>query len=98
MGKRLFLRASKSTETAYQQAAHSLLGATGVAESPLRPSGTVRFGEQRASVVTDGEFIEAGTSVRVISVDGIKIVVEVAAPPFQDAPGGDRPSASPTSD
>jgi membrane-bound ClpP family serine protease len=56
--------------------AASLLGAIGVAATVLRPSGTVRFGEQFIDVVTEGGFINVGTRVQVVEVEGTRIVVK----------------------
>jgi membrane-bound serine protease (ClpP class) len=57
----------------------ALVGAEGVASSPLRPTGVVRLGpehgERRIDVVTRGEMIDAGTRVEVIEVDGNRVVV-----------------------
>ena len=54
----------------------SYLGRTGVAITPLRPSGTIRIDDRRLDVVTVGDFIEADTPVKVMSVEGTKIFVE----------------------
>lgn len=53
-----------------------LMGREGVALTCLRPSGTAQFGERRIDVVTDGKFVEAGTKVRVIKVNGMVVLVE----------------------
>lgn len=53
-------------------------GQIGTAESDLRPAGIARFGEQRQSVVTEGEYIEAGARVVVADVRGSRVVVELA--------------------
>jgi membrane-bound serine protease (ClpP class) len=53
-------------------------GQAGVAESDLRPAGIARFGELRASVVTEGEYIESGAKVVVAEVRGSRVVVEAA--------------------
>jgi membrane-bound serine protease (ClpP class) len=58
-------------------------GQIGIAESDLRPAGIARFGEDRTSVVTDGEYIARGLNVRVTAVHGSRVVVEPAA---DDAP------------
>ena len=50
-------------------------GAEGTALTVLRPSGTALFGEQRLDVVTEGDYIRQGQSVRVVRVDGSKVVV-----------------------
>lgn len=54
-------------------------GLLGVAESDLRPVGVARFGELRQSVVTEGEYIPARSTVVVIEVRGSRIVVELAS-------------------
>jgi membrane-bound serine protease (ClpP class) len=53
-------------------------GARGQTKTMLRPSGKAVFGEQLVDVVSRGEFIEAGAPVRVISIEGAKVVVEAA--------------------
>lgn len=47
----------------------------GIAHTPLRPAGTARFGGRRLDVVTRGEFIDAGTPVRIVKIDGRRILV-----------------------
>lgn len=54
----------------------NLLGLTGTATTPLRPSGKARFGDQIVQVVSDGTVISAGDPVRVSDVRTTKIVVE----------------------
>jgi membrane-bound serine protease (ClpP class) len=53
-----------------------LLGKTGKATTPLRPSGKARFGDQVVQVVSDGTVIAAGDPVRVCEVHATKVVVE----------------------
>ena len=45
------------------------LGKTGVALTPLRPTGIIEIGGERIEVVTEGEFIAAGSNVRVVAMD-----------------------------
>lgn len=52
-----------------------LEGATGVVEATLRPAGTARIGDRRVDVISRGEMIEAGTSVKVVEVLGNRVVV-----------------------
>ena len=52
-----------------------LMGQEGVAVGDLRPAGIARFGEQRVDVVTEGDYVTAGTTVRVIEVRGNRVVV-----------------------
>jgi membrane-bound serine protease (ClpP class) len=51
------------------------VGDVGVADSPLRPAGRVRFGETYVDVVTEGSFIEEGVPVRVLQIRGNRILV-----------------------
>ena len=52
-----------------------LLGACGVATSFLRPSGVAEIAGQRVTVLTEGDFVPVGTSVRVTRVEGSRIFV-----------------------
>jgi membrane-bound serine protease (ClpP class) len=54
---------------------HDLVGQDGVATTDLRPSGTATFGEERVDVVADGEYIPAGTRIRVVRAEGYRQVV-----------------------
>ena len=77
--KKLILGDSLSTEEGYNATPVELrefLGQEGVALTPLRPAGTVRIGDQRVDVVTQGGFIVTGTKVKVVKVEGTRVVVE----------------------
>jgi membrane-bound serine protease (ClpP class) len=52
-----------------------LLGASGTALSFLRPAGVATFDGVREDVLTEGEFVPAGTPVRVTRVEGARIFV-----------------------
>jgi membrane-bound serine protease (ClpP class) len=52
-----------------------LLGKEGVSLTVLRPVGTARIDGRKFSVVTGGEFIEKDQPVKVIKVEGSRIVV-----------------------
>ena len=51
------------------------LGATGVCVTDLRPAGTININGEPVDVVTEGSFIKAGESVKVINVDGSRVLV-----------------------
>ncbi|MFZ5646664.1 MAG: NfeD family protein [Bacillota bacterium] len=51
-------------------------GKTGIALTPLRPSGAAEVFGQRLDVVTEGEFITAGTAIEVIRVEGTRVIVK----------------------
>ncbi len=52
-----------------------LLERTGTALTPLRPAGTVLIEGKRVDVVTEGQMIERGKPVRVVAVEGLRVVV-----------------------
>ncbi len=52
-----------------------LLHAKGTALTQLRPSGTASINGQRVDVVTEGGLIEAGADLRVVAVEGARVVV-----------------------
>lgn len=52
-----------------------LLGKVGITITPLRPSGFARFGDQKIDVVSEGEIIPANEKVKVIHVEGRRVMV-----------------------
>ncbi|WP_010650897.1 NfeD family protein [Oceanobacillus massiliensis] len=54
----------------------SLLGEEGITLNALRPVGTVKIGKQDYSAISNGQWIEKGSSIRVVQVDGTRILVE----------------------
>ncbi len=54
----------------------ALLGAMGVAVTPLRPAGKAQFGEQFLDVISDGDYVPPGGRVRVVEIEGTRIVVK----------------------
>lgn len=52
------------------------VGDTGIAKSVLRPVGKGLFEDTEYEVQTLGHYVEAGTSIRIIQISGLKIIVE----------------------
>lgn len=52
-----------------------ILNKVGYTQTPLRPSGTISVDDKNYDAITEGEFIEKGTRVEVIKVEGFKIIV-----------------------
>jgi membrane-bound serine protease (ClpP class) len=52
-----------------------LLEQTGVAQTPLRPSGVAMINGKRVDVITEGSMIDRGSSVKVIAIEGMRVVV-----------------------
>lgn len=53
----------------------SLVNQTGETFTPLRPSGMAMINGKRTDVISEGGFVEAGKAVRVVAVEGLRIVV-----------------------
>jgi len=51
------------------------LGAVGVCVTDLRPAGTITVDGEPVDVVTEGSFVKQGSSVKVINVDGSRVMV-----------------------
>lgn len=51
------------------------VGDQGIAHSPLRPAGVACFGDHFIDVVTEGGYVDAGRTVRVIEISGNRVVV-----------------------
>ncbi len=56
-----------------------LKGEIGKSLTPLRPGGSAMINEKKIDVVTEGKFVEAGTVVKVLRVNGSTVVVEAVA-------------------
>ena len=56
----------------------TLLEQQGEAYTDLRPSGKANINDQRFDVVTEGVFLEKGDPIRVIAIEGQRIVVRKA--------------------
>ncbi len=76
--RKLTLQADEAKEKGYVGIPNlrSLKGETGTALTPLRPAGTADVGENRVDVVTSGEFIAKGARIRVIEVEGRRVIVK----------------------
>lgn len=74
----LVLKGSSSKEEGYAASddLEGFLGMEGIALTVLRPSGIAAFGGRRANVVSRGEYIEKDAQVRVVQIEGARIVVQ----------------------
>ena len=86
IGRRLMLQTRQPSDRT--AAGHrTLVGQTGEALTPLRPSGTARLAGKRVDVTAVGEFLEQGAAIEVVAADGLRVAVrrkdglEPAAPP-----------------
>ncbi|HBC92876.1 MAG TPA: hypothetical protein DCZ10_08215 [Pelotomaculum sp.] len=51
-------------------------GREGTALTPLRPAGAAEIDGHRLDIVTEGEFVSTGAAVKVIKVEGTRVVVK----------------------
>lgn len=75
----LVLKTEETVESGFRATPHEyeqLAGKTGRALTMLRPAGTAIIDGKKYSVVTEGDFIEKDSEIRVISIEGYRIVVE----------------------
>lgn len=77
--RRFVLESATAKEAGYQASAEdttTLVGLTGDTITILRPAGSAQFGERRLDVVTRGDYLPAGTAVRIVAAEGNHLVVE----------------------
>jgi membrane-bound serine protease (ClpP class) len=73
--KRLMFAGTQGPDYVASADYRALIGRVGVALSFLRPAGVATFGDMRVDVLTEGDFVPAGTPVRVTRVEGARIFV-----------------------
>ena len=73
-GKRMILSHTQNN-VAVAALAPDLVGAEGVAQTTLRPSGMAEIAGKRIDVVAESDMIERGSAIKVIAVEGSRIVV-----------------------
>lgn len=78
--KRLMFAGTQGPEYVASADHRALLGKRGTTLSFLRPAGVAMFGESRVDVLTEGDFVPAGTPVRVTRVEGARIFVRPETP------------------
>ncbi len=73
---RLAFRSEQGRDYVASSDRSDLLGRTGMASSFLRPAGVATVDGARVDVLTQGDFVTAGTPVRVVRVEGSRVFVE----------------------
>ena len=74
---RIILRDTESNEEGYRSAADTeiFLGKEGETTTVLRPTGIAEFDGVKLNVISEGEFIPSGVKVRIVRVEGSRILV-----------------------
>ena len=79
-GRRMMLAAQPDGPRAATEAGLApLRGKSGTAETPLRPAGIALVEGRRVDVVTRGAHIESGAAVRIVKVEGNRVIVEMSS-------------------
>jgi membrane-bound serine protease (ClpP class) len=80
--RRFVLFDDQRNESGYisQVSRTNLMGKTGKAVTPLRPSGVAVIDGVRQDVVSDGEFIPAQAAIKVVGSEGVRLVVRQVKP------------------
>jgi membrane-bound serine protease (ClpP class) len=78
--RRLVFRTAQGPEYVTSSDYSRFLNHTGHAASYLRPAGLATVDGERLDVLTEGEFIQAGTPIRVSRVEGARIFVRSLSP------------------
>ena len=78
---KLVLNDTESNEAGYRSTEDLdvFLGKEGVTTTVLRPTGMAEFDGVRLNVVSEGEFIQSGTRVQIVRVEGSRILVRTIA-------------------
>ena len=76
---KIILKERESNEAGYRSAEDMqvFLGKEGETTTVCRPTGMAEFDGVKLNVVSEGEFIPVGTRVRIVLVEGSRIVVRV---------------------
>ena len=76
---KIILKERENNEAGYRSAEDMqvFLGKEGETTTVCRPTGMAEFDGVKLNVVSDGEFLPAGTRVRIVQVEGSRIVVRV---------------------
>ena len=74
-GRRMTLAAASTGEAGLGNSLAALKDQIGTAITPLRPSGTVLVEGHRVDAITGGEFLDAGTRVRIVRTHGLAVLV-----------------------
>jgi len=80
IGRKMTLSGDLQSAKATEDGLNALAGKNGEALSDLRPAGFAMFDGQRVDVVTQGGMIRKGEPVRVVQVEGNRVVVSRSEP------------------
>ena len=82
LGSGLVMKAKQEAGEGYSSYAQdsAMVGKVAKVHTALRPAGSIMMGARRIDAVSNGTFVDAGKSVRIIRVEGNRVVCEEAVP------------------
>ncbi len=75
LGRKMILSHQQTASRAVAEPPADLVGRQGIAQSLLRPSGVAVIDGKRLDVVAESGMIERGSAVKVVAVEGTRIIV-----------------------
>ena len=79
IGKKLILNTNQSHESGFsaysQEKYRNLKGCSGIVKKDMRPTGIVEIEGQNFNALTNGEYLDLGSRVQVLKVEGNRIFV-----------------------
>ncbi len=81
LGSGLVMKAKQDVSEGFASYAQdpAIVGTVALVHTALRPAGSIMIGSQRIDAVSNGTFIDAGSSVRIVRVEGHRVVCEEAS-------------------
>ncbi len=76
LGKKMLVKRNLGDSKATEEGLDQLLNCEGITETSLRPAGYALINDERVDVITNGEMLAEHTPVKVIEVEGNRVVVE----------------------
>ena len=75
LSKKIFLQSTEKGFRPILEDLEDLKGKTGISLTTLRPSGKALIDGRKVNVVTEGVFLSKGSKIRVVMVEGNRVVV-----------------------
>ena len=75
-GQKMILSHEQTAMRAGTEQSPGLVGVEGVAQTLLRPSGMALLGGKRLDVVAESGMIESGSAIKVVAIEGTRIIVQ----------------------
>lgn len=75
LSKKIFLQSTEKGFRSTSENLEDLKGRTGISLTTLRPSGKALIDGRKVNVVTEGVFLDRGSKIKVVMVEGNRVVV-----------------------